>query len=221
MIISDSEKFIFIHNPKCAGTTVRRSLMKHETRSNRYWMFADLDGRKIDAAHMPLFVFKRFSEHDYKLLQSYFVFGFVRNPLSRCLSAYNEIHKKQYQEMATGQISLDEYASAVNAFILKIRPHEVYGHNLRYRHFTLQTNMFFDGSKRMADLILKTEEMAKAESMLGQFSKELEACASTWNDKKNVKNLDHHYTQVFTDQTTSHIASVYEKDFVNFDYPDK
>ena len=44
MIISDINKFIFLHIPKCGGTTIRESLMKFETRNNFYWNQVFLPG---------------------------------------------------------------------------------------------------------------------------------------------------------------------------------
>ena len=67
MIIGDIHEFIFIHIPKCAGTSVRSALFQHETRNNYYWYHHQIPGARdedpkplIDKAHMPLAIMKRF-----------------------------------------------------------------------------------------------------------------------------------------------------------------
>ena len=39
MIISDTQKFIFLHIPKCGRATIRNSLIHFNTRTNYFWMF--------------------------------------------------------------------------------------------------------------------------------------------------------------------------------------
>lgn len=73
MILKD-KKIIFIHIPRCAGTSIKEAL---KTISNK----------AIDKPwHLKL------SEHPEKYqinLDNYFVFAFVRNPYDRILSVYN------------------------------------------------------------------------------------------------------------------------------------
>ena len=92
MIISDTQKFIFLHIPKCGGTTVRNSLKKFDTRNDYYWMHVYMNGAtekspklQIDKAHMSLPIFKRLYPKDFELLNEYTVFAFSRNPIKRII----------------------------------------------------------------------------------------------------------------------------------------
>ena len=89
MIISDRRQFVFIHNPKCAGTALRAVLMPFDTTGNFFWLHDTCNGRKIDKAHMPLFMMRqRFPEY-FALLPRYLTFMAVRNPFTRAISALN------------------------------------------------------------------------------------------------------------------------------------
>ena len=88
MIISDTQRFIFLHIPKCGGTTIRNSLIDFDTRNNYFWMYdylpgaeADSEKQRIDKAHMSLPIFKQLYPRDFELLNEYTVFAFSRNPI--------------------------------------------------------------------------------------------------------------------------------------------
>ena len=93
MIISDKRKFVFIHNPKTAGTSLRRALVKYHDREVSYWHHLEdifLD-RVIDKAHITMRDFVHMP--DYSSIDEYFSFGFVRNPYDRFYSAF-QFYKK-------------------------------------------------------------------------------------------------------------------------------
>lgn len=106
VIISHKYKFVFIHNPKTAGTSIANTLLSYAL-ENRGDIFIDVFGvwdniTSIDRDLNPFITKdKRFRSHiKAKQLKSifdkqkwpwdkYFKFGFVRNPFDRCISEYN------------------------------------------------------------------------------------------------------------------------------------
>ena len=100
MIISDIHKFIFIHVPKCAVTSIRSTLFQHETRNNYYWYHHQIPGARdedpkllIDKAYMPLAIMKRFFPSEFSLLLEYTTFATSRHPRRRIVSGFFETRK--------------------------------------------------------------------------------------------------------------------------------
>jgi len=219
MIISDSQKFIFIHNPKCAGTSVRNKLLKFDDRQNWFWMFDEIDKKQVDKAHLPLNLFRRYSYSDFKLLNDYFSFGFVRNPYSRALSAYNEVNKGNYQMLISDQLSYNEYRKHVNEFILSLSSQRLDGFDMPARHFIPQHHMFYMNGKCYVDLILKLEHFEKEIRKLKFFNSKLyESVLIAGKQKTNVKSMNLKFNDVFNQETIQHLNKLYEQDFCLFGY---
>jgi hypothetical protein len=93
-IINNTHKFIFIHIPKNAGTTIN-TLLSHYT----YWIDVELGGTVHGEALAPLYL-KRFGIGKHtranqvrnlvgeRIWENYFKFAFVRNPYARAFSVY-------------------------------------------------------------------------------------------------------------------------------------
>ena len=76
-MINNKHKFIFVHVPKCAGTTIRASLPPGR------W-----------SPHLDIMQIKE--KVNVHVFDNYFKFGFVRNPWSRAVSLY---HRRQGVQM--------------------------------------------------------------------------------------------------------------------------
>ena len=56
MIICDSRQFVFIHNPKCAGTSVRSALQPYDSTGLLFARHDTWNGYKVETTHLPLFM---------------------------------------------------------------------------------------------------------------------------------------------------------------------
>jgi hypothetical protein len=178
MIISDTHKVVFLHNPKCAGTTVRNTLTVIDTRANFFWNTLTHQGREMDKAHLPLSIFQEIFPSDFSLLESYFTFGLVRCPYRRVISAVGQAnlkHYKKFVEVDKGsknpivlRANFLEYKKVLNAFIQDLSPDKIRGWDIRYRHFVTQESMFYLNGRAHADVILKVEDLAQAGPQLGR-----------------------------------------------------
>ena len=106
MIVSDSEHFVFIHNPKVGGMTIRAALMAYETRNNRFfeWQWVGHQKVRIDMAHITLQQLRRYFPEVVDQVAPYLKFGFVRNPYARYFSALSQ-HLKLGGRMPVGRSS--------------------------------------------------------------------------------------------------------------------
>ncbi len=103
MIISHAKKFIFIHNYKVAGTSIHNALNKYNNPS--FWGSTLVDKIRLLTKRHPAIYTKEFEWHisakelKYKLpaniYDSYFKFGFVRNPWDWQVSLYTYMLKNE------------------------------------------------------------------------------------------------------------------------------
>lgn len=118
MLISDSKRFVFIHVPKCAGTSMEAALAPHALplpRSKWYSLLRRLDlprdyRRFKFGRHAPLRLVER--KMPRRAYESYFKFAFVRNPWDRLVSEYNRtLHEggRRRHRRVRGMVSFMEY----------------------------------------------------------------------------------------------------------------
>lgn len=81
----DELECLFIHVPKCAGSSVAHALFGG-----------------TPTGHMPLYWYEKLFKERY---QNYFKFGFVRDPLQRALSAYNYLqHSREIRDRTANSL---------------------------------------------------------------------------------------------------------------------
>jgi len=92
MIINHKRKFIFIHLPKCAGTSIKRALYPYCDEYDQFFGgHPDApEGNNEISKHSTAMEIKSFATE--KRWNNYFTFTFVRNPIDRITSLYNWWH---------------------------------------------------------------------------------------------------------------------------------
>lgn len=220
MVISDTKRFIFLHNPKVAGTALRRTLIsRYDTRNNFFWGVAEgaTLNRRIDKAHMSLSDLRVVFPGDFALLDDYFVFVFVRKPVERYISSFFEFvihHKKNIQ---LNNCTADEILSLINDFTQTIDEHKIrYG--IQYRHFMPQHEIIYYNNKCKADFIGYLDDIhGNFEKIKALIGLELTNPVTKWNQKsKRFGNLH----QELPTSTRDKILKLYEKDFIYFNFTD-
>lgn len=216
MIIGDRLEFVFIHNPKCAGTALRSVLMPFDTTGNLFWMHDTCNGHKIDKAHMPLFLLKqRFPEY-FGLLSRYLTFMAVRNPFTRAISAFNETHQELYVAYAGGE-SLSRYRYELNRFFEDLTESEINGWSFAHRHFVRQADFCFLGRKRYVDITLRCESLVEDVAKLGLFAPDLAAALATV-PQTHQRPIGHRPAELLNHLAVKRIVDLYDRDFALFGY---
>jgi len=119
VIVSHANRFIFFHNPKCAGCSFREVLQPYHDDGFTFWgiFFASYFKNRIDHTHLRLWEMQAQFPQVFRCAESYNSVIFVRNPYARFLSAVNE-HMKNYQpQIKLGQMTPEQRVEVVEAFI--------------------------------------------------------------------------------------------------------
>jgi len=221
MIVSDTRQFIFIHNPKCAGTTVRRALMPFDTTGDFFWMFHEIEGRQLDKAHLPLSLLKAYFPEYFERLTSHFVFMFVRDPYARAISAFNEARSRIVSEADPAREIVenrDAYVAALNDFIGRLTPEKLDGWGTDYSHFIRQRDMAYLGAKLMVDCVMQSENLVATSAKLDVFDPELRVRLLD-APRYNVRTVPEEPESLLSRESIATINAIYRDDFLLFDYP--
>ncbi len=210
LLISDKYRFIFIHNPKCAGTSIFELLKGHSNflcrynSSQPYYYLRKFFGESALLCNFgqhasALELKKKIPEYKWN---SYYKFGIVRNPYSRAVSFFYHIMNKPQ--------------SIRNELFRSLGNLTNYAKYLETAHFKDTQHYYFtDGHDHlMVDKILKFENLSNEFPALLEHlelpSQKLPVInqAIQKRDYRNMLNADS--LKIFNE--------IYHKDFLLFDY---
>jgi len=221
MIVSETKQFVFIHNPKCAGTSVRNALLKFDTTNNQFWGYMTANASKIDKAHLPMYMLRQIFPEYFKRLDTSFVFMQVRNPYLRAVSAFNETTNSEMlntiREAQDKGPATKAYRDALNEFILKMSRKDVAGWTFEYRHWVRQYDMAYLGRKRMVDLVIKLESWPSGLDKIAVFDPELRDVL-LGAGAINVRRSTLDPMESLTPASIRKINEIYRDDFLVFNY---
>lgn len=161
MIVSDTEKFVFIHNPKCGGMSCHTALRKYDTRDNFFfeWKPVNAEGKILDMAHITPFQLRKFYPKTFREVRDYLKFTFVRNPYHRFLSAVSQHLKLGTPHMRNAVLADPEtfYRVAASFAVTSLRTHAIENDH-KMVHFRLQRNFANIDGHRWADQVFRLED---------------------------------------------------------------
>ena len=198
-LINNSKKFIFIGNARCASTSMYHQIGKLSDGDDIIWpngIYA-----KPDFYHMGIEeVLKEFPEK-----KDYFKFGFVRNPWSRILSAWNEFQDKGHGEWNGAIYNYKTFIDFCLDFNNCPLSRDIHFHP-NYNQVTIDDEIAIDFVGRFENLMYDFQKATK------DFGFETEL--SIHRRKTDTKN----YRQYYTDETRDIIGEFYKKDIETFGY---
>lgn len=208
MLISHSKKFIFIHNFKVAGTSIRNALYKYSNHSFRESSIKDM--LLLMTKAFPPIYSTNFPGHitakelrielPEKVFNNYFKFGFVRNPWDWQVSLYSFMLNNQnhYQhKLVKSMKDFDEYIDwRVN------------------KDLYFQKDFFFDEEGNcLVDFIGKLEKLSTDFNKICQ-KLNLKSSLPHLNKSRDTCNFLSHYSVKSFDI----ISEVYKDDISLFEY---
>lgn len=145
MIISHKYQTVFVHIPKCAGTSIRNMILNADPDAVRFWGWTWLDRhqRYGDSAHIPLV---ELAPMPMGRVREYTTVTLSRDPVARFLSAVPQhLSQHPYRSPKTPSEILAELTTT------NIR------YNPAYIHFCPQHYFIYIGRKRHIDHVISIE----------------------------------------------------------------
>ena len=210
MIVSHRLRFIFFHNPKCAGTSVRQIL---QAEHDDLVLFRDIKPapflmNDLDHSHLRLWEMRLLYPAIIEAARSYRSVILVRNPWRRFVSALDEHFKLFHPMVPLAAMSPEQQVRAIEIFIEQgIRVDQITT-NYRFVHFSPQLWFIRLGDTQIPGNVLPMTDggdfMASVFSCLGLPPREV--------PKVNTSRLD--LTHVLTSpKIANFVREFYAMDF--------
>ena len=207
MIISHQNKFIFIHNYKVAGTSIRNSLSQFNNQTFR--RSKHVDKLRFILGLYPRVYASKFPGHikaielkkqlPAKVFNNYFKFGFVRNPWDLQVSLYTymlKLESHHQHDLIKSMKNFDEY--------IDWRVHN---------DLHLQKEFFYKDDQCLMDFI------GKMENLEADF---MSVCAKVKIDAElshlNASRKDDNYLKYYSKDSISMVKDAFKEDIELFGY---
>lgn len=199
-MISDRLKCIFIHIPKCGGTSLESALWLPEEKTD-----ANLFGGLIDRYHNP---YQTGALQHLKALavrhvvgrerfDEYFKFTIIRNPFSRAVSQYNYSRESRFLRRYIGLGKRDDFKT----YLQKI-------HRKSHVQWEPQVSFLYDHrGRQMVDYIGRLEDVDAA---FTHICTEVGVTAELPHKKKSGQKAP--YQSYYDEESIAYIEDVYADD---------
>lgn len=153
MIISPRHRFVFVHIPKCAGTSVRTQLVKCDP---DHIAMAEVGMHpvlgKIDYGHVPLSMLRQHFPNEYARLEQFPSYAVVRDPLVRFGSSLRQMLWRYSQKPMTLIPPAELRALTLKA--LSDIAAELDRPSHQFIFFARQRDFIYDGDRRIVDHLI-------------------------------------------------------------------
>lgn len=168
MILSDRHRFVFIHVPKCAGTSVRAAVLPYHDADERFLKTVERhpDLGEIDFRHLPLYLLRDLDPEAFEKLKLYDSYALLRDPFQRFRSAMAQ-RAKMYLGSEFAQLGESELRAEfgrVQDYLLS-DPRVVAP---EFIHFTRQSDFVQIGRDRLVRNLFPVERLDLLAQTLAQ-----------------------------------------------------
>ena len=212
-MISHKHKFIFIHIPKCGGTSVELALLKNEGIQMKNYDKDDLNFLSVEQQQKYRIGYnyegvstqhRKIDQYKDSKEKKYFTFTFIRNPWERFLSEYFYIRKVSKER--------DKFKKQFPTFNHFVK--DDYLMWLFAGHEHLQIDFVLNANKhKMINFIGRCEDMQyDFDYVCGKIG--IPKIELPYRNPTKHK----HYTEYYDDETRQIVAEKYAKDIEYFGY---
>ncbi|WP_179376474.1 sulfotransferase family 2 domain-containing protein [Winogradskyella wichelsiae] len=217
-MISHKHKCIFIHIPKCAGSSIESAFGIDVSNNDldRDNLFGWDDTNKVYLQHatpQELIDFELISKEQWN---TYYKFIVVRNTWDKVMS---DLFWFRATKNFTG--SFNDYLNAKNDFLRFMKKGE---DTYRGDHLTPQIDYMFLNSQPIRYDNVIFFDKSNLDNKLIELAKDLKLSADFFQRKVQVgEKFNNHYSKFYTDKMKRQIFEKYKKDieFFNFSFDDK
>jgi len=200
-MISYKHKFIFLHIPKCGGSSLNSILSEYSPRGRNIHHLLGHPGLNGYLSHLR--------EHNLKAAD-YTIFSFVRNPYSRLVSAYFFLKEGGHAGPAGRRLAevLNLKELSFREFVKKHISGKELGH--QWTPFFIFVN---DKNIKSIDFIGRFENLQE------DFNIVCDKIGIPQQQVPHYRQTKHkHYTEYYDDETRKIVAEMYGKDIQYFGY---
>lgn len=153
MIISPRHKFVFVHIPKCAGTSVRTQIVKCDP---DHIAMAEVGTHpvlgRIDFGHVPLRTLRQHFPEEYDYLERFTSYAVVRDPLERFGSSLRQMLWR-YDQRPMTLIPASELRELTLKTLGDLAA-ELDHPSSKFIFFSRQRDFIYDEDRRMVDHLI-------------------------------------------------------------------
>lgn len=161
MIVSDQHRFVFVHIPKCAGSSVRQDLQRYDETGGRFdRRIEELPSiGRVDMTHLPLAALVQIApEVHAKLLSDYASYAVLRDPHARFPSAMAQ-HLKMFGGTEMAQMDTRTLRREVDRVMVHLAAHP---DTLapEFIHFRRQVDFVVENGHRRVRHLYRQDQLA-------------------------------------------------------------
>lgn len=173
MIVSSARRFIFIHNPKAAGTAFRSAITPYHDHARIFWGISPCPyfNGAVDLAHLRAWELPVVAPDVFAALESHTSLAFLRDPLPRFLSACAEHFRNFHPRARFNRWGPVGKRVLIHRLIRSGRIQARVRGDVQYVHFSPQTWFTHLGDQRIMRHLVPIrsdrEDFARAFALLG------------------------------------------------------
>ncbi len=168
MILSDRYRFIFIHVPKCAGTSVRAAVLPYHDADDRFLKTVEKHPElgELDFRHLPLPLLRELDPEAFHKLKRYDSYALLRDPFQRFRSAMAQ-RAKMYLGKEFAQMDEQELRTEIERVMdyLRSEPAVIAP---AFIHFARQSDFVQLGDERLVRHLYPVERVDLFVQALGR-----------------------------------------------------